>query len=162
MVTPKFSFADFGAVEGIPTDLVQLLELESVNNHSESLDLATMSSGSDPITLASVTPHQQSEISLTDSSQIGKCQECQECDHKGSTYHSPTKEEIASNRALSVKRRKNTLAARKYRQKNLEEKQLLAQKVTELEKQLDVARLEAKWWQMEADRWKQTALSNSK
>jgi hypothetical protein len=67
----------------------------------------------------------------------------------------PPEEEGSDEQAM--KRRKNTLAARKYRQRRQEETDVLAKRVTELEKELDVAKLEARWWKMEASRWQQMA-----
>lgn len=56
----------------------------------------------------------------------------------------------------STKRARNTLAARNYRQRRLEEVEVLSKKVKELE-ELSRSKLEATWWQMEARRWREYA-----
>lgn len=56
-----------------------------------------------------------------------------------------------------AKRSKNTMAARKYRQKRQQEVEVLDKRVKELEEQLTMAKVETKWWQMEAERWKSLA-----
>lgn len=56
-----------------------------------------------------------------------------------------------------TKRTRNTLAARRYRQRRQEEVEILDTKVRELEAELAKAKLEAKWWQMESQRWKEMA-----
>lgn len=56
-----------------------------------------------------------------------------------------------------TKRTRNTLAARRYRQRRQEEVEILDTKVRELELELAKAKLEAKWWQMESQRWKEMA-----
>ncbi|KAK9235604.1 hypothetical protein V1525DRAFT_409569 [Lipomyces kononenkoae] len=57
----------------------------------------------------------------------------------------------------ATKRSTNTLAARRYRQKRQEEVDVLDNRVKELEKELAMAKLETKWWQMEAQRWQKLA-----
>jgi hypothetical protein len=57
----------------------------------------------------------------------------------------------------AMKRMKNTLAARRYRQRRLEEVELLDKRVKELQEELSTARVEAKWWKMEARRWQEQA-----
>lgn len=52
-----------------------------------------------------------------------------------------------------TKRARNTIAARKYRQRRLEEVEVLSKKVKELEEELSKSKLETSWWQMEARRW---------
>ena len=56
-----------------------------------------------------------------------------------------------------TKRTRNTLAARRYRQRRQEEVEILDTKVRELELELAKAKLEAKGWQMESQRWKEMA-----
>lgn len=55
------------------------------------------------------------------------------------------------------KRTRNTLAARRYRQRRQQEVDVLDNKVKELEDELAKAKLEAQWWQMESKRWKEIA-----
>lgn len=55
------------------------------------------------------------------------------------------------------KRKRNTLAARKYRQRRIQEIEVLDNRVKELEQKLNTANLETKWWKMEAERWKELA-----
>lgn len=55
------------------------------------------------------------------------------------------------------KRARNTLAARKYRERRQKELDVLDQRVKALENELESARLEAKWWKMEASRWQECA-----
>lgn len=57
-------------------------------------------------------------------------------------------------KVAKLKQNRNTLAARRYRQKRQEEVEVLDKRVKELEKQLSDATLQAKWWEMEAQRWK--------
>ncbi|RLV85508.1 hypothetical protein JA9_001509 [Meyerozyma sp. JA9] len=59
--------------------------------------------------------------------------------------------------ASVTKRTRNTLAARRYRQRRQEEVEILDTKVRELEQEVAKAKLEAQWWQMEAQRWKEMA-----
>lgn len=66
-------------------------------------------------------------------------------------------DEAASDLVRNAKRIKNTLAARRYRRKRQEEIEVLDKRVKELEKELDKAKLEARWWKMEASRWRQLA-----
>ncbi|CCE78567.1 Piso0_001194 [Millerozyma farinosa CBS 7064] len=51
------------------------------------------------------------------------------------------------------KRARNTLAARKYRERRQKELDVLDKRVKALENELESAKLEAKWWKMEASRW---------
>jgi hypothetical protein len=62
-----------------------------------------------------------------------------------------------SEEGSDAKRTKNTLAARKYRQKRQQEVEVLDKRVKELEEQLTMAKVETKWWKMEAERWKNLA-----
>lgn len=56
-----------------------------------------------------------------------------------------------------TKRVRNTLAARRYRQRRQKEVEILDEKLQELQRELSSAKLETKWWQMEAQRWKELA-----
>lgn len=69
---------------------------------------------------------------------------------KGTKNMAPQSEE-------SSKRLKNTIAARRYRERRQKEVEILDGKVEELESKLLEARLEAKWWKMEAQRWREFA-----
>ncbi|KAA8915893.1 hypothetical protein TRICI_001907 [Trichomonascus ciferrii] len=62
-----------------------------------------------------------------------------------------------SEEGSDAKRAKNTIAARKYRQKRQQEVEVLDKRVKELEEQLTMAKVETKWWKMEAERWKSLA-----
>lgn len=55
------------------------------------------------------------------------------------------------------KRARNTLAARKYRERRQKELDVLDKRVKALENELESAKLEAKWWKMEASRWQEYA-----
>ncbi|KAK9454034.1 hypothetical protein V1511DRAFT_530754 [Dipodascopsis uninucleata] len=57
----------------------------------------------------------------------------------------------------AAKRMKNTLAARKYRQKREEEIEILDRRVKELEEKLSLSKVEVQWWKMEAERWQRLA-----
>lgn len=56
-----------------------------------------------------------------------------------------------------TKRVRNTMAARRYRQRRQEEVEILDKKVEELEDELSKTKLDTKWWQMEAQRWRELA-----
>lgn len=56
-----------------------------------------------------------------------------------------------------TKRLKNTIAARRYRERRQKEVEILDKKVKELEHELSTTKMETKWWQMEARRWQELA-----
>lgn len=56
-----------------------------------------------------------------------------------------------------TKRVRNTIAARRYRERRQKELEILDKKVKELEQDLNTSKMETKWWQMEAQRWRELA-----
>ncbi|CUM63888.1 uncharacterized protein PRCAT00001476001 [Priceomyces carsonii] len=56
---------------------------------------------------------------------------------------------------IDRKRVKNTLAARRYRERRQKEVEILDERVRELEKELSSSLFEARWWKMEAQRWRE-------
>lgn len=61
-----------------------------------------------------------------------------------------------------TKRVRNTIAARRYRERRQKEVEILDKKVKELEQDLNTAKMETKWWQMEAQRWQELAEKREK
>lgn len=57
----------------------------------------------------------------------------------------------------SDKKLRNTMAARRYRQRQRHDIEVLDARIKQLEEELVGAKLEAKWWQMEANRWESQA-----
>lgn len=55
------------------------------------------------------------------------------------------------------KRAKNTLAARKYRERQRKDFEALDSRVKQLEQELALSKLETAWWKMESERWKNEA-----
>lgn len=68
---------------------------------------------------------------------------------------SPTN--LLSEDSCETKRSRNTVAARRYRERRQKEVEILDKKVKELEHELSTTRMETKWWQMEARRWQELA-----
>lgn len=61
-----------------------------------------------------------------------------------------------------TKRVRNTIAARRYRERRQKEVEILDKKVKELEQDLNTTKMEAKWWKMEAQRWQELAEKREK
>lgn len=57
----------------------------------------------------------------------------------------------------SDKKLRNTMAARRYRQRQRQDIELLDARIKQLELELVSAKLETRWWQMEAGRWESQA-----
>lgn len=64
---------------------------------------------------------------------------------------------LLSEDLCETKRVRNTIAARRYRQRRQKEVEILDKKVKELEHELSTTKMETKWWQMEAQRWQKLA-----
>lgn len=64
---------------------------------------------------------------------------------------------LQSEDMCETKRVKNTIAARRYREKRQKEVEILDKKVKELEHEVSTAKMETKWWQMEVRRWQELA-----
>lgn len=64
---------------------------------------------------------------------------------------------LLSEDLCETKRVRNTIAARRYRQRRQKEVEILDKKVKDLEQELSTTRMETKWWQMEARRWQELA-----
>lgn len=64
---------------------------------------------------------------------------------------------LLSEDLCETKRVRNTVAARRYRQRRQKEVEILDKKVKELEHELSATKMETKWWQMEARRWQELA-----
>lgn len=64
---------------------------------------------------------------------------------------------LLSEDLCETKRSRNTIAARKYRERRQKEVEILDKKVKELEHELSTTKMETKWWQMEAQRWQELA-----
>lgn len=57
-----------------------------------------------------------------------------------------------------TKRGRNTLAARRYRERQRKDVEVLDARIRQIEEELNKARLEAMWWKAESSRWKEEAL----
>lgn len=55
----------------------------------------------------------------------------------------------------SDKRMRNTLAARRYRERQRKDVEVLDSRIKQMEEELNKAKLEAMWWKMESKRWKE-------
>lgn len=55
------------------------------------------------------------------------------------------------------KRVRNTLAARRYRERQRKDVEVLDARVRQVEQELNQAKLEIMWWKMESARWKEEA-----
>ncbi|KAF3985229.1 hypothetical protein FT663_05382 [Candidozyma haemuli var. vulneris] len=63
---------------------------------------------------------------------------------------------------MSDKRTRNTLAARRYRERQRKDVEVLDSRIKQIEEELNNAKLEIMWWKMESKRWKEEAEKGSK
>ncbi|KNE01780.2 hypothetical protein QG37_01119 [Candidozyma auris] len=57
---------------------------------------------------------------------------------------------------------RNTLAARRYRERQRKDVEILDNRIKQIEEELNSARLEIMWWKMESQRWREEAEKLSK
>lgn len=57
----------------------------------------------------------------------------------------------------SDKRMRNTMAARRYRERQRRDVEVLDSRIKQLEDELNKSKLEVMWWKMESKRWEEKA-----
>lgn len=67
----------------------------------------------------------------------------------------PTKTE--SKTAENSRRMRNTMAARRYRERQRKDVEVLDERIKQVEEELRNAKLEILWWKMESNKWKEEA-----
>lgn len=67
----------------------------------------------------------------------------------------PNKVESKSNN--DTRRMRNTMAARRYRERQRSDLEVLDARIRQVEEELRSAKLEIKWWKMESTKWKEEA-----
>ncbi|KAL6024481.1 hypothetical protein ACNR91_001680 [Candidozyma auris] len=75
--------------------------------------------------------------------------------------HRPSESGVKSIPA-NDKRMRNTLAARRYRERQRKDVEILDNRIKQIEEELNSARLEIMWWKMESQRWREEAEKLSK
>ncbi|EGV62635.1 hypothetical protein CANTEDRAFT_115182 [Yamadazyma tenuis ATCC 10573] len=66
-------------------------------------------------------------------------------------------DDVSESSEADVKRVKNTMAARRYRERQRKDVEILDARIKQLEEELATSRLEVVWWKMEAEKWRSQA-----